>query len=106
VTGEFAPGQRHPVEARGVVDERRVAALDDLGDDRGDRVVDIGIGLALGREERGESGLKPHPRVESVIAIGLRRRGCRRLLPRRHARLAQRLDPIADLVRRVLSPAG
>ena len=49
-------GQGQPVEARGVVDQRRVAAGADVGDDRGDGGVDALGGLPRLAEQSGEGG--------------------------------------------------
>ena len=58
--GEAQPvrGQVGAVEAVGQLDQRRVAARPDLGDDPGDHVADIGGILALGRQHGGETRLE------------------------------------------------
>ncbi len=50
--------QRQAVEAFRIIDQRRVTARDHVGDDRGDRRIDIGRRLALGGDEPGKSGGK------------------------------------------------
>jgi hypothetical protein len=58
-----ACGRDQPVEARGMVDEGRVAAPAHIVDDRPRRRLDVLGGLALGQKERGEARLE--------IGIGL-----------------------------------
>jgi hypothetical protein len=53
--GQPVGRQRHPVEALGQVDHRRVAAVAHIRDDRGDGVVDLGRILALHRQKRREA---------------------------------------------------
>ena len=50
--------QVHAVEAQGIFRERRVAARAHVGNDRGDRIVDVDGRFALGVQQRDELGLK------------------------------------------------
>ena len=63
-------GEVDPVEAAGVVDQRRVAAAGDVLDDRRDRGIDVGGDLALGVDSRANAASKPGSRVESLTGIG------------------------------------
>ena len=63
-------GQLEAVETLGVGDEGGVAPGPHLGEDGGDRVVDIGIRLARGGEPRREGGLEA-----GVAGVKTRRHG-------------------------------
>ena len=56
--GEGRGGELQPVPARGHLDDRGVAARRHVGEDRGDLGVDLRVGLALLRQERGEARLE------------------------------------------------